>query len=123
MRGREISTGGWNYGNSAVRGTDLKPYAQTTAAACIAMQGLDEPALERGLDLLETLALRERGGMSLAMSALALRLNGREETAAFDAIITALVEQYDQTAFLGNLGAVAWAAMATSTTPALEVST
>jgi hypothetical protein len=122
LRGREISTGGWNYGNSSVRGTDLKPYTQTTAIACIAMQGLAEPALDRGLALLETLGPRERGGMSLAMSALALRLNGREQTAAFGAILRALLAQYEKTAFLGSLGAVAWAAMATSTTPALEVS-
>lgn len=120
LRDREISAGGWNYGNSSVRGTDLKPYAQTTAIACIAMQGLNEPALDRGLDLLGTLALEERGGMSLAMSLLALRLNGGDESGPSDALLAAMLEQYERTAFLGNLGAVAWAALATSPHRPLE---
>ena len=122
LRAREVTTGGWNYGNSNVLGTDLTPYAQTTAAACIAMHGLDEPVLDRGLDQLETLALQERGGLSLAMSAMALRLNGRTDRPAHQQILAALDEQYDRTAFLGNLSAVAWAVLATRPGPSpLEV--
>jgi hypothetical protein len=117
LRARQVTTGGWNYGNSTVLGTDLTPYAQTTAAACIGMHGLDEPSLQLGLDLLETLSLQERGGLSLAMSAVALRLNGRADEDAQHQIIAALDEQYDRTAFLGNLGAIAWAVLATRPGP------
>ena len=46
---RETVGGGWNYGNRVVLGEDLEPYAQTTAAALVALQRAD-PALEqRGL--------------------------------------------------------------------------
>lgn len=113
LRGREVVGGGWNYGNSAARGTDLTPYVQTTAAACLGLQGLDEPSLARGLDLLESKAVEEAGGLSLAMALLALRVSGRGGTPAAAAILEALVAQYDRTAFLGNVGALAWATMAT----------
>jgi hypothetical protein len=122
LRGREVVGGGWNYGNSAARGTDLTPYVQTTAIACTALQGLDEPSLDRGLSLLEARTLEELGGLSLAMSLLALRLGGRGGGEVAQSILDALVEQYERTAFLGNLGAVAWAALATAPGPSvLEV--
>lgn len=112
LRAREVAGGGWNYGNSDVLGTDLTPYAQTTAAACLALQGLDEPALRRGLDQLRGLARRERGGLSLAMAAVAFRLCLGEGSTAHHEVATALGQQYERTAFLGNLGSVAWAALA-----------
>ena len=52
LRDRETVGGGWNYGNRVVLGEDLEPYAQTTAAALVALQRAD-PALEqRGLSTL-----------------------------------------------------------------------
>ncbi len=117
IRAREVAIGGWNYGNSNVLGTDLTPYAQTTAAACLALQGLDEPVLERGLGQLQTLARRERGGLSLAMAALATRLCESVESPAYIEMTTALGEQYQRTGFLGNLGSVAWAALALGPDP------
>lgn len=112
LRDREVDGGGWNYGNSSVRGTDLTPYAQTTAMACIALHGMDEPCLERGLEALRRLLRVETGGLSLAMGAEALRLDGRDEE-SYGETVAALASQYERTGFLGNLGTLAWAALAT----------
>ena len=50
LRDRETVGGGWNYGNRVVLGEDLEPYAQTTAAALVALQRAD-PALEAARSL------------------------------------------------------------------------
>jgi hypothetical protein len=107
---REIEGGGWNYGNSSARGTDLHPYVQTTAAAVMALQGDTTGLLERGRDLLVEQAPTEPGGLSLAMSLVALRLQAEEP---YDELVALLSDQHDRTAFLGNVGSLAWAVLAT----------
>ena len=61
---RETTEGGWNYGNASALGTDLRPYAQTTAIATLALQGLGELA-ERGVASLMKLARQEMGSRQL----------------------------------------------------------
>jgi hypothetical protein len=41
---RQISSGGWNYGNKEVMGTQLLPFWDTTALALLALQGSRESA-------------------------------------------------------------------------------
>lgn len=106
---RQTDAGGWNYGNADVRGTDLKPYAQTTAVALLALQGLGEIA-ERGTASLVALAPEEPGGLSLAQSILALRVVDDERHAALWPLLTS---GWSATRFLGNLGTIAWAVLAT----------
>jgi hypothetical protein len=108
---RETVGGGWNYGNRVVLGDDLWPYAQTTAIALLALQGI-APELEgRGLDVLRSLWRDEReGGLSLAMSTAVLGLR-REPDAAESR--RALFDLFERTAFLGDVVTLAWAAIAT----------
>ncbi|MEO8422575.1 MAG: DUF362 domain-containing protein [Actinomycetota bacterium] len=47
LRDRETAGGGWNSGNTVTFGDDLGPYAQTTAAALVALQHAD-PDLDGG---------------------------------------------------------------------------
>lgn len=115
LAGREVEGGGWNYGNADVLGTDLKPYVQTSAAAVMALQGEGSGLLDRGREFLAVRVMEERGGLSLAMALVAFRLTGGGEPAG---LVMALGEQYERTGFLGNLGSLAWAVLATG--PSLE---
>jgi hypothetical protein len=107
---RETVGGGWNYGNRVVFGDDLWPYAQTTAAALLALQGTD-PALEgRGVDALRMLWRDEReGGLSLAMSNAVLGL--RRDSDAPEAR-RAMFDLFERTAFMGDVVTLAWATIA-----------
>ena len=112
---RECRGGGWNYGNRVVLGVDLPPYAQTTAAALIGLQGAEPALYARGLDALVRLWPAERGGLSLAMALAAFRLAGARAEGDARA---ALAEELDRTALLDDVVALAWAAIATG--PGLE---
>ena len=113
---RETVGGGWNYGNRVVFGDDLWPYAQTTAAALLALQGTNPELEGRGMDMLRTLWRDEReGGLSLAMSSVVLGLRRDSDTAGARG---ALVDLFERTAFLGDVVTLAWAAIATG--PALS---
>jgi hypothetical protein len=106
---REIAGGGWNYGNAEVRGTDLKPYVQPTAMAVLALQGRDDlPILRNGAAWLQERALDERGGLSLALAAVALAANGLPA----EEVVEGLATQWGRTRFLGNVAALAWAVLA-----------
>ena len=66
---RQIASGGWNYGNKAVRGTQLLPFWDTTALALLALQGSAESALaDVSLRVLEkgAPAINSLYGLSLA---------------------------------------------------------
>ena len=110
LRDRESVGGGWNYGNRVVFGVDLPPYAQTTAAALIALQGA-EPELEsRGLSALRDLWRAERdGALSVAMATAALRLHDDRDAAAAE---RALGRAFGSGAPVDTV-AIAWAAIAT----------
>ncbi len=110
LEDRECVGGGWNYGNRVVLGEELPPYAQTTAVALLGLQGLGLPAVARGLAALRRLWRAERGGLTLAQALAALRLAGDPEAGAVE---RALARRFEETGFLGDAVALAWAAIAT----------
>ena len=115
LRDRETAGGGWNYGNRVVFGDDLWPYAQTTAAAMVALQHVDPELQGRGLSALRRLWRQERdGGLSVALATAALRLS-RDEDA--DVSERAVYQLFERTAFMGDVVTLAWSAIATG--PAL----
>ncbi len=112
LRDREAVGGGWNYGNRIVLGEELPPFAQTTAIALIALQGLDVELEARGLRRLRSLWREESaGGLSVATALVALRLHGDGETGDAARALDALVVE---TQLLGDGVALGWAALATS---------
>lgn len=110
LEDRECVGGGWNYGNRIVLGEELPPYAQTTAVALLGLQGLELPAVERGLGVLRRLWRAERGGLTLAQALAAFRLAGDPEAGAVE---RALARRFEETGFLGDAVALAWAVVAT----------
>jgi hypothetical protein len=113
---RQCADGGWNYGNPLVLGEELPAFAQTTAAAMMGLQRADREVVRRGRRALGRLWRDEReGGLSLAMATAALHLHGDPD--ALDAE-SSLVDLFARTGFLGDLGALAWAVIATG--PGLE---
>jgi hypothetical protein len=116
LRDRECAGGGWNYGNRVVLGEELPPYAQTTAAALLALGRSDERLRERGTTALRRLWRAERsGGLSLAVATAALRANDEPDHVA---AAGELERNFARSRFLGDVVATAWAAIATG--PALE---
>lgn len=113
---RETAGGGWNYGNSVAFGDDLRPYAQTTAAAMVALQGADPELVGRGIAALRGLWREERdGGLSVALATAAFRLH-RDGDAALSE--RALFELFERTALMGDVVTLAWSTIATG--PALS---
>ena len=114
---RECAGGGWNYGNRVVLGVDLPPYAQTTAVALVALQGIEPELFARGLTALDRLWRAERhGGLSLAMALAAFRL--ADEPIAGE-VERDLKAELDRTGLLDDVVALAWTAIAAG--PGLEV--
>lgn len=96
---RCCSGGGWNYGNSNVRGQQLKAFVPTTAIALLSMQDKTSvPAVTQSLHFLEEHATTERSGVALALALLALATFGRP----WEAVRTALEEQVPTTLAFGN---------------------
>jgi hypothetical protein len=112
---RECVGGGWNYGNRVVYGEELKPFAQTTASAVLALQGAEPELLARGRRVLLARVVDEQGGLSLALALAALRLTGVEPLAEIE---DALAARFTATAFLGDVTAIGWATVATG--PGIE---
>ena len=116
LRDRETVGGGWNYGNRAVLGDDLWPYAQTTAAAMVALQHADPELEGRGVSTLRRLWRVERdGGLSVALATAALRLHGDDDAELSERTV---FELFERTGFLGDVVTLAWSAIATG--PALS---
>lgn len=96
--------GGWNFGNSAVLGQDLRPYIATTALALLALQDRrTELTVARGWEYLREHRLSESSGLALALTALCCRIY---DAPARD-VEARLREVAGRTAFLGNLHVVA----------------
>jgi hypothetical protein len=115
LRDRETVGGGWNYGNRVVFGDDLQPFAQTTAAAMVALQRGDPELVRRGLSTLRRLWREERGGgLSVALATAALRLHADDDA---DPSERAVFELFERTAFMDDVVTLAWSAIATG--PAL----
>jgi hypothetical protein len=110
LRDRACVDGGWNYGNRSVYGENLPPYAQTTAAAMLALQQEDGQVFEQGLAALRTLWPREhQGALSLSMTLAFARHVGDPMEGD---ISPALASLFEKTGFLGDTVALAWAAIA-----------
>jgi Prenyltransferase and squalene oxidase repeat len=114
---RSCVGGGWNYGNREVWDTDLEPYAQTTAIGLIGLQGAGDPKIVTdGYAVLRRLWPVEDGGLSLALSLIALRLapdNPDRSGVELANVEAALGISFDTTSFLDDNVALAWATLAT----------
>jgi hypothetical protein len=116
LRDREAVDGGWNYGNREVLGELLPPFAQTTAIALVALLDLDGELEERGLAALSRLwRVESEGGLTLATALLAFRTHGRTSEAAD--VATTLRSLVAETSLLGDVTALAWAALALAEQP------
>ncbi len=89
---RAIRTGGWNYGNSAVFGADLRPQPAPTGLALLALatvDDFDEPVVERGCTYLEKILPTTHAPQSLCFGMLALSAWGRRPANAEELLTTA----------------------------------
>lgn len=110
---RECVGGGWNYGNRTVYGQNLPPYVQTTAIALIALQGGGRSELvARGTQLLRARWRDELGGLSTALTVLALRLAAGDDDVDATSARGALLDDIDATVAFGDNLALAWTAVA-----------
>ena len=110
---RHCADGGWNYGSTSSKGVDLRGYAQTTAVALMGLQGEEPSLVDPAVRFLQQRWRDEPGGLTLAQTAVALDLHGVE--GGYE-VREALAAAFRRTAFLGNVLAVAWAALATTPT-------
>lgn len=75
IRDRAIRSGGWNYGNSAVFGADLRPQPAPTGMALLALAGVedfDAPIVQQSCEYLEAILPTTRAPQSLCFGTLAL---------------------------------------------------
>jgi hypothetical protein len=72
---RSLEHGGWNYGNTAVFGRELRPQPGPSGVALLALAALrvDSPECRRGIDYLRQALKEVRSGVSLGWGVLALR--------------------------------------------------
>lgn len=99
LRDRACQPAGWNYGNSAVLGQELRPYVPTTALALMALQDRrSDDVVTRSLIWLEQESTGERSAMALGLAAIGLQVFDRPTTA----VLETLAAQGGKTAFLGN---------------------
>jgi hypothetical protein len=110
---RECVGGGWNYGNRTVYGEELPPYVQTTAVALIALQRSEQRELvDRGIKLLRARWHDELGGLTTAMTLVALRLTAGDDDGDVSAARRAQTDDLDATIAFGDNLALAWATLA-----------
>ena len=70
---RQISTGGWNYGNTSVLGKTLRPFPETTGVALNALAGrVKRETVERSLEYLRDQVSTLRSPLSLGWTILGL---------------------------------------------------
>ncbi|MGQ0637408.1 MAG: hypothetical protein ACT4QC_22610 [Planctomycetaceae bacterium] len=80
IRDRAIRAGGWNYGNSRVFDTDLRPQPAPTGLALLALAGADDrdrPCIDRGCRYLEQALPTTKAAQSLGWGLLGLAAWGR----------------------------------------------
>jgi hypothetical protein len=93
IRDRALRTGGWNYGNSQVFGTDLRPQPGPTGLALLALartDGPQTPQIERGCAYLERVLTATRAPQSLCWGILGLAACARRPEAADDWLESAM---------------------------------
>ena len=92
IRDRAIRSGGWNYGNSAVFGADLRPQPAPTGMALLALAGVedfDSPLVQHGCEYLEAILPTTRAPQSLCFGTLALTAWDRRPRDADDWLMAA----------------------------------
>jgi hypothetical protein len=73
------AAGGWNHGSNRCLGSNLPPYAVTTAEALLALQDIKEHAVvKNGLTFLEKISAQHESAMACAWSILARNAYGHE---------------------------------------------
>jgi hypothetical protein len=111
---RVCHQGGWNYGNSNVLGKNLEPYLPTTALALLALRDrAAEPAVAKSLTFLESHRVSERSALALALTRICLAVFGR----GAEDVGSALAEEWERSAFLGNLHVTSLALYALAASP------
>jgi hypothetical protein len=111
---RACPGGGWNYGNRRVLGEDLEPYADTTALALLALQGIrSDPAVEAGFRALQRLIDASSSGLALALAILCHRAWMRDAPR----LRPLLEARFESTHFLAETRTFALAALAASDGP------
>lgn len=110
IRQRQCVDGGWNYGSTVLEGVQLTGFAQTTAVTLMALQGETPSLVAPGLEFLERRWRDEPGGLTLAQTAVTFALHGIGD---LHGVRDAMDASYARTAFLGNVLALGWAALAT----------
>lgn len=86
LRDRAIPSGGWNYGNSQVLASTLRPFPETTGVALAALAGLERDAtIERAIALLRQELPRIRTPLALGWGLIGLHAWGERpaESAAW----------------------------------------
>jgi hypothetical protein len=92
IRDRSVRTGGWNYGNSSVFGTDLRAQPAPTGLALLALHGTtapDDPMVVRAGDYLEKTLPITRSAQSLCWGLLALTAWNRRPAVGDDRLSAA----------------------------------
>lgn len=92
IRDRCIRAGGWNYGNSTVFGSDLRPQPGPTGLALLALAGCDDPdapLIERSCHYLAGVLETTRAPLSLSFGILALSAWGMRPPQADDWLASA----------------------------------
>jgi hypothetical protein len=92
---RQLTWGGWNYGNNRVYGQELRPMPASTGLALQALAGRGDPAeVEKSLSYLESIIDNTRTPFSLAWSLLGLSAWGKRPRHTQELIAAALDRQY-----------------------------
>ena len=108
---RVCTTGGWNYGNASALGQDLRAYVPTTAVGLLSLQDRRAlTAVQQSLRFLMDERLNEPSAMTLALTALCLRIYGQSVDDVEERLAQAVLASEQS----GNLHAVAMALYALS---------
>lgn len=108
---RTCRAGGWNYGNSAVLGADLWPYADVTALTLLALADhRTRPDNQRSLTALRRMLEHVDSGLTLAWAALCFAAY-QQDTAP---VLARLRRAWERTEFLGDARSIALALLAMS---------
>jgi hypothetical protein len=118
LRERQCADGGWNYGNASHIDVDLRGYAQTTAIALVALQGVEAPFIGSGMRFLRQSWRDEPGGLTAAHALLAFRFHG--VAAELGPVTEGLAAISRRPSFTDKPVTVAWAALATGPDALLE---
>ena len=91
---RQLSRGGWNYGNTVVYGNELYAQTESTGLALSALAGqVDKKDIQRSLDYLKTQVVSSRTPLSLGWSIFGLSAWGQRPVQANKWIMECLSKQ------------------------------